>query len=83
MALERLYAESSDIFLDEACTWLGVQHDITITPSTDSTLRRNLLEDPGLARKILWKLTAERHEAQREEFKLMLRTRSTGDGFSG
>jgi len=33
-ALEYLYAEESDLFLDEACTWLGVVHGITIMPST-------------------------------------------------
>jgi hypothetical protein len=32
-AAENLFAEHSDLFLDEVCTWLAFQHNITI-PST-------------------------------------------------
>ena len=76
MALEDLYAEESDLFLDEACTWLSVVHGITITPST---LSRNLL-DAGLTRKKLRKIAVERNEITREEFRTMLQTEFIGDG---
>jgi len=75
-ALEYLYAEESDLFLDEACTWLGVVHGITITLST---LSRNLL-DAGLTRKKLRKIAAERNEIACEEFRTMLQTEFIGDG---
>ncbi|KAN0073708.1 Homeodomain-like protein [Tylopilus felleus] len=71
-----LYAEESDLFLDEACTWLEIQHGITITPST---LSRNL-QDAGSTRKILRKIAAEHNEVAREEFRVMLQTQFIGDG---
>lgn len=75
-ALVDLYAEESDLFLDEACTWLEIQHGIMITPST---LSRNL-QDTGSTHKILRKIAAERNEVAHEEFRVMLRTQFIGDG---
>ena len=75
-ALEYLSAEESDLFLDEACTWLGVVHGIMITPST---LSRNLL-DAGLIQKKLRKIAAEHNEIARKEFRTMLQTEFIGDG---
>ena len=70
MVLEGLYCDNSDLFLDEACIWLGVQHQITIT---SSILYQNL-QEAGLTQKILWKLVVEHNEVLYEEFKLMLQT---------
>ncbi|KAG2749004.1 Homeodomain-like protein, partial [Suillus brevipes Sb2] len=44
MAVEDLFAEDSDLFLDEVCTWLAIEHDIIVSTST---LSRNL-KDAGL-----------------------------------
>ncbi|KAI6121997.1 hypothetical protein F5141DRAFT_994026, partial [Pisolithus sp. B1] len=52
------YSEDCDLFLDEACTWLAVEHDMDISPLTVS---RNLNEI-GLSHNILQKLAAERNE---------------------
>lgn len=75
-AIEQLYSEDTDLFLDEVCMWLAVEHEIEISTSR---LSRNL-NDAGLTRKVLQKLALERDEARREEFKQMLRTDFVGDG---
>ena len=77
MVLKGLYCDNSDLFLDEACIWLGVQHQITITPSI---LCQNL-QEAGLTQKILWKLVVEHNEVLYKEFKLMLQTWFIGDSF--
>ncbi|KIJ06427.1 hypothetical protein PAXINDRAFT_92021 [Paxillus involutus ATCC 200175] len=51
-AVEGLYAQDSNLYLDEVCIWLVIEHNITIDPST---LLRNL-EAAGLTRKMLQKL---------------------------
>ncbi|KAG2067727.1 hypothetical protein BDR04DRAFT_1104662 [Suillus decipiens] len=33
-AVEDCFTEESNLFLDETCTWLAVEHNITITPSS-------------------------------------------------
>ncbi|KAG2756832.1 hypothetical protein P692DRAFT_201698806, partial [Suillus brevipes Sb2] len=63
MAVKDLFAEDSDLFLDEVCTWLAIEHDIIFSTST---LSRNL-KDAGLTRKVLRKLTSERDEVCRQE----------------
>ena len=75
-AIEDLYLQESDLFLDEICTWLAIEHHIEISTSA---LSRNLI-DAGLTRKMLQKLASERDEVRREEFKQMLRTDFVGDG---
>ncbi|KAG1762009.1 hypothetical protein EDD22DRAFT_731637, partial [Suillus occidentalis] len=44
MAVEHLFVEDSDLFLDEVCTWLAIEHDIIISTSTLSCN----LKDAGL-----------------------------------
>ncbi|KAG1718097.1 Homeodomain-like protein, partial [Suillus occidentalis] len=44
MAIQDLFSEESDLYLDEVCTWLAFEHDIIISPSA---LSRNL-EQAGL-----------------------------------
>ncbi|OJA18644.1 hypothetical protein AZE42_12330 [Rhizopogon vesiculosus] len=63
----------TDLFLDEVCTWLAFQHNITINPSI---LSRNLTQT-GLTQKVL---ASERDEARREDFKASLRNDFVGDG---
>jgi hypothetical protein len=76
MAVKDLFAEDSDLFLDEVCTWLAIEHDIIFSTST---LSRNL-KDAGLTRKVLRKLTSERDEVCRQEFRASLRNDFIGDG---
>jgi hypothetical protein len=68
-AIEDLFIEDSDLFLDEVCTWLPFEHQITISTSA---LSRNLTQ-AGLTRKIHRKLACERDEVCREEFRASLR----------
>ncbi|KAI6131398.1 hypothetical protein EDD16DRAFT_1469232, partial [Pisolithus croceorrhizus] len=70
------YLEDCDLFLDEACTWLAVEHDMDISPLTVS---RNLNEI-GLSHNILQKLAAERNEVFRTEFRMALHSDFIGDG---
>ncbi|KAI6101520.1 hypothetical protein EV401DRAFT_795314 [Pisolithus croceorrhizus] len=35
------YLEDCDLFLDEACTWLAVEHDMDISPLTKLAAERN------------------------------------------
>jgi hypothetical protein len=76
MAIQDLFSEESDLYLDEVCTWLAFEHDIIISPSA---LSRNL-EQAGLTRKVLQKLAIEHDEAHREEFKDSLQNHFIGDG---
>ncbi|KAG1893142.1 uncharacterized protein F5891DRAFT_892104, partial [Suillus fuscotomentosus] len=61
-ACEALFAEESDLYLDEVVTWLALTHDISISVST---LCCNLKE-AGLTRKLLHKLAAERDKERHE-----------------
>ncbi|KAG2085194.1 uncharacterized protein F5147DRAFT_748740 [Suillus discolor] len=61
MAVKDLFAEDSDLFLDEVCTWLTIEHNITVSTSTLSCN----LKDAGLTRKILRKLASECDENNR------------------
>ncbi|KAG2356269.1 hypothetical protein BDR07DRAFT_1423763 [Suillus spraguei] len=54
-AVENLFAQESDLFLDGLSTWLAVEHNSNITPSS---LSRNFKE-VGLSRKIVQIIVAE------------------------
>ncbi|KAG1777539.1 hypothetical protein EV702DRAFT_929109, partial [Suillus placidus] len=75
-ACEALFAEESDLYLDEVVAWLALTHGISISVST---LCCNLKE-AGLTRKLLHKLAAERDEECRHEWKESMRTNFAGDG---
>ncbi|KAG1747177.1 uncharacterized protein EDB91DRAFT_1048553, partial [Suillus paluster] len=75
-AIEDLYAEDSDLFLDEACTWLAVEHDIIIS---SSSLSRNL-NQASLSRKMLQKIASERDDIRQQAFKDSLRNDLVSDG---
>lgn len=75
-AIYEIYSEDSDLYLDELCTLLAVQHDIIVIKAT---LSRNLLE-AGLTRKVLHKLAVERDEELRREWREMIRDDFRGDG---
>jgi len=74
--MEDMFFEDPDLYLDEICTWLTVEHDIFISTSSLS----RTLNSVGLSRKILQKLASERNEACREEFQDYLRDNFIGDG---
>jgi hypothetical protein len=67
---EELFAEESDLYLNELATWLALTHDISISIPT---LSRNLKE-AGLTRKLLHRLAVERDEEHRHEWKESMRT---------
>lgn len=75
-AVRTLYEEEPDLYLDELCTFLAIEHDIFVSRST---LSRNLIE-AGLTRKKLHKLAIERDEELRDEWKESLRNDYFGDG---
>ena len=75
-AVQSLYAEEPDVYLDELCTFLAVEHNIIVSTST---LPRNLIE-AGLTRKLLHKLAIERDEILRDEWRQSLREDYIGDG---
>jgi transposase len=75
-ACEALFAEESDLYLDEVVAWLALTYDISISVST---LCRNLKE-AGLTWKLLHKLAAERDKERRHEWKESMQTNFTGDG---
>lgn len=54
-SIETLFPKDPDLFLDELCTWLAVQHNISISPSS---LCRTL-NATGLSRKLLQKIACE------------------------
>ena len=75
-AIETLFAEDPDLYLDELCTWLAIEHDISISPSALCCT----LNDTGLSHKVLQKIASERDEAHRAEFQEYLRNNFIGDG---
>jgi transposase len=75
-AIEDIFTVDSDLFLDEVCTWLAAEHDITVSKST---LSHNLNE-AGLTCKIFRKLASKHDKARREEFRASLRNDFIGDG---
>jgi transposase len=75
-AIHTIYAEDSDLYLDELCTLLAAEHGIIVS---QSTLCRNLIE-AGLTRKVLHKMALERDEALREDWKDGLQNDFFGDG---
>ncbi|KIK74281.1 hypothetical protein PAXRUDRAFT_791254 [Paxillus rubicundulus Ve08.2h10] len=78
-ACEELFAEESDLYLDEVITWLGLTHDIIVSKAT---LCRNLKE-VGLTRKILHKMAAERNEVLREDKNELTWARHYGRAMAG
>lgn len=75
MACEGLFAEESDLYLDEVVTWLALVHDIQIS---SATLSRNLRE-VGLTQKMLHKLVIERDEQRRDQWRHMIATELSPD----
>lgn len=72
---QELFAEESDLYLDEIVAWLAMEHDIALS---SSTLSRNLKE-AGLTRKLLHKIAVERDEELRHDFRESLQS----EDFSG
>lgn len=64
-AMDNLYQDESDLYLDEVLIWLSFHHNIYIS---QSTLQRTLME-AGLTRKVLQKIASERNEDLRQQFR--------------
>ncbi|KIK73997.1 hypothetical protein PAXRUDRAFT_176939, partial [Paxillus rubicundulus Ve08.2h10] len=62
--VEGLYAQDSNLYLDEVCIWLAIEHNITIIPSA---LLCNL-KAAGLTQKMLQKLASECNEVHCADF---------------
>ena len=75
-ACEDLFAQESDLYLDELATWLALTHDISISIST---LCCNLKE-VGLMCELLHRLAVERDEERCQEWKESMRANFSGDG---
>ena len=75
-ACQDLFAQDSDLYIDEVITWLALVHNIEISPTT---LRHNL-EEAGLTRKILHKLMAERDEQCHGDWKDLIVQEFLPDG---
>jgi transposase len=75
-AIQDIYKEDSDLYLDELCILLAADHQIIVSKST---LSRNLIE-AGLTRKVLHKLAIERDEALRQDWINGLQNDFSGDG---
>jgi transposase len=77
-AIQDIYKEDSDLYLDELCILLAADHQITV-PKTKLTLSRNLIE-AGLTTKVLHKLAIERDEGLRQDWINGLQNDFSGDG---
>ena len=78
MAIQDIYKEDSDLYMDELCILLAADHQITV-PKTKLTLSRNLIE-AGLTTKVLHKLAIERDEGLRQDWINGLQNDFSGDG---
>jgi len=75
-AYQDLFAQDSDLYIDEVIIWLALVHNIEISPTT---LRRNL-EEAGLTQKMLHKLAAERDEQRCGDWKDLIVQEFLPDG---
>ena len=75
-AIHALYEREPDLYLDELCTFLAVEHNLIVSKST---LSHNLAQ-AGLTYKILHKIAIERDEQLRDEWKESLRDRTKFQG---
>ena len=66
-AVQTLYENESDLYLDELVLWLGVEHNIAVSIST----LHETLKKAGLTRKILHKIAIERDENLRQQWRDM------------
>jgi transposase len=67
-AVQTLYENESDLYLDELVLWLGVEHNIAISVSA----LHATLKTVGLTRKVLHKIAIERDEELRQQWQEML-----------
>ncbi|CAA7264085.1 unnamed protein product [Cyclocybe aegerita] len=75
-AIQEVYHNEADIYLDELIWWLAINHNIAISWST---LHKNL-QDAGLTRKLLHKIAKERDEEVWAEFMEVIHDHSAGTG---
>ena len=72
-AVQTLYENESDLYLNELVLWLGVEHNIAISVSA----LHATLKTAGLTRKVLHKIVIERDEELRQQWQEMI----AGDDF--
>jgi len=75
-AIQEVYKNEADAYLDELMWWLAIHHDITISRSS---LQRNL-EEAGLTRKLLHKIARERDAEIWDEYLAVIQDHAAGDG---
>jgi transposase len=75
-AIQEVYKNEADVYLDELMWWLAIHHDIVISRSS---LQQNL-EEAGLTRKLLHKIAHERDAEVRAEYLAVIRDHAAGDG---
>ena len=75
-AIQDIYQEDSDLYLDELCTLLAAEHQIFVTTLT---LSQTLIE-AGLIRKVLHKLAIEWDEILQEDWRNGLHNDFSGNG---
>jgi hypothetical protein len=68
-AVHTLYESDPDLYLDELVLWLALHHDIIISVTA---LQKNL-QKARLTRKLLHKITVERDEELRQQWKICSR----------
>jgi transposase len=66
-AIQTLYENESDLYLDELVLWLAVNHNVVISVSQ----LHEILKKTGLTRKLLVKIAIERDEELRQQWKDM------------
>ena len=75
-AIQEVYKNKANTYLDELMWWLAIHHDITISRSS---LQQNL-EEAGLTWKLLHKIARERDAEIWDEYLAVLQDHAAGDG---
>lgn len=69
-AIQDLFEEESDLYLDEVCTWLAFEHDIIISPSALSHISNKLAWHEKFYKSLLLNMTKLVNRNSRIAFKI-------------
>ena len=75
-AIQEVYKNEADAYLDELAWWLAIHHDIAISRSA----LQQTLREAGLTRKLLHKIAKERDAEQRADYLAVIYDHSAGRG---
>ena len=75
-AIQDVYKNEADAYLDELTWWLAIHHDIAISRSA----LQDTLTAAGLTRKLLHKIARERDAEQRADYLAVIHDHSAGQG---